>query len=297
MICNQTEWYYDSSQYWYEGQQMKANDSFHLLNFPQSIRGFVFPFILLCTEELGTQLFHNPYLIFWIYQSFMIALLIAIIVPYIIEIEIKSKRYIIGCFCSVILFSFFLNDLLLFPLSDISALTLYTLSICLLKKDIREENNRLRVIQLFFAGILLYATYNCRTGYLFPILLEVFIWLIITIKKDKKNIKKIVIKCVSLILGIYIIAFPQMKINYKYFQTYSPQVQTAWNFGEDLTMWQLKQGITIDRYETFIGSIEEYSNAGVVYRNIIGEKIISSEKIDTIIDYIKTALKYLLEFM
>ena len=164
----------------------------------------------------------------------------------------------IGTVLFFILWLFFWFDYLIYSLSDFPALFFCSAMVfCLLRIErfILNEHRfkSATVVSLVLLGLLAgasaYASYNIRAVYLYGILVSLLWWLF----RNRHKRACLMLSCTGIVLGVLIVAYPQMCLNKKYNDTYVPFVPTV-NFGTvDLKKWQIAQGLTVDRYETFAG--------------------------------------------
>lgn len=303
--------YHDSQLYWNLSNSFVSNGKFSFENFPAeaTFRGYLYSYILHLFTKFD-NLLNIPLIGLKIYNS-----LIGAMAVYSIFLLMKNNnntmsknRMIIGSIFSSILLLYFFKDLILYPLTDISAMAMFFYAVYLIKENIdstKSENNKAYYMRLFISGILIYSAYNIRTIYMFPTILLI-IYFFFTIKRYKQInkfdfFKTIMVNIIIITIGASIVAFPQSIINKKHNDTYSPKVMTeVLGDGEqNLFLMQLNWGITFSKYETYVGLDEQYSWPGVKFRDSTGEKIIELEGgyPESISEWFKLVLKYPLDFM
>ncbi len=83
----------------------------------------------------------------------------------------------------------------------------------------------------------------------------------------------------GILVGSFLLALPQCFINNKYVNAFSPKVYTEqlFSYSNDLQAWQVYMGITIPRYETYVGDLNDYPTAGVRFEDEVGQEIIERE--------------------
>ena len=101
----------------------------------------------------------------------------------------------------------------------------------------------------FLAGGSAYASYNIRAVYFYGILVSLVWWL----WRNRNKGLFLLLSCTGIVLGVLLVAYPQMCVNKKYNDTYLPFVPTENYSTVDLKNWQIAQGLTVDRYEGFAG--------------------------------------------
>jgi hypothetical protein len=86
------------------------------------------------------------------------------------------------------------------------------------------------------------------------------------------------------LLGSFLVIIPQMLINKKHNNTYSPFIQTSKFFGKDLYTSQLYWGLTVHRYETFVGDPLEYASPAVSFNEDITNKLNIDHTLDNTLE-------------
>ena len=171
---------------------------------------------------------------------------------------INPARFFIGTVVFFILWLFFWLDYLVYSLSDFPALFCCSASVfCLLRIErfIASEHHSMfyTVAGLLLLGLVAgasaYASYNIRAVYLYGILASLIWWLC----RNRRKGVYLMLSCTGIVIGVLIVAYPQMCVNKKYNDTYLPFVPTENYSTVDLKNWQIAQGLTVDRYETFAG--------------------------------------------
>lgn len=289
-----SEYYYDSGLYYQLGQTFDFNGNFSFKNYPLTYRGYLFPFILFIYTRIGDifNLSHEVSIL--IGNSMFFSLLFVVILPKLFCSKNKEIK-ILSIIISAVMYLIFWQDLIYYPLSDLYSFGLIIIAIHFLNII---SNNRVKLISIYLlSGVFLYSAYNIRTIYLFVIPLIILVYLILN-RKD--NIKKLALNLGFILLGMILISIPQSYINNQYYQTLSPKVYTESYSGNNLFSYQLYSGLSMQRYETFVGDSSEYPQPSMVFSDGVGNQLIVKEGLDaniSIIQYIKLAFKYPLDFM
>ena len=239
--------YCDAYIYW------ELSKSFHsslsISNYPLNIRGYLLPFIFSIFSLAQNKLNSNVF--FYFFQASLVSIIFLYIVPNFLKyIFNKLKINLLFILSTYLIFLIFWWRYLLFPLSDIPGLLCFYLSIIFVRKS---------SAYLFLSGIFLYSAINIRPSFL--ICLPIFIFYIIYIKNV--SIKNMLF----LILGFIILSIPELIINISQKKSYSIFPNSNFGFGgSSLGIWQLKVGIFILRYETFVNNLIRTCN-GVYQKN------------------------------
>lgn len=287
-------YYYDSDIYWNLSAAFVIDGKFSFENFPDTYRGYVYPFAIYVFSWIG-NIFGNPRLGFMIFNSAVSSLGICSL--YLIFGKIDSKkRQIYGTIGLSFLLLYFFKDLVLYPLSDIPAFSFFVLGCYFFKSNETKTDFR----RIIFAGMCIYAAYNTRTIYLYPSIFLI-LWIIFNLLKNKSGMKKIVILMLSTLIGITIVALPQVSINQKYYGINSPKVMTEqYSSGEgNLFIKQLEWGLTYCKYETYVGENNQYSSPALKFEDRTGLQIIKNENFNptSIFEFLKLYMKYPLDII
>ncbi|MDR1216842.1 MAG: hypothetical protein LBK25_09185, partial [Treponema sp.] len=180
MAKNIRDFPYDSGAYWILSNSFGKDGFF----FPNSIRGYVFPFFLHVGKSIFGFTGLDEIIRFRIFAALFASFILIFLLPEnFLSIANKSRTFesrkerryfLISRLFLMIVFIYFWNGLLLYPLSDFYAFAFISIaSVCAFKMGNTEHI--LKIIGFsFICGVFTYAAYNTRTIYLFgaiPILL------------------------------------------------------------------------------------------------------------------------------
>lgn len=301
LVCwvrNNTVFLYDSADYWTLGSSF-WDPSFSFANYPETlhgianIRGYLLPFILGAGARISSALFGTPYLLYWVTYSFCVVVLVAYILPSLVQINFFSYRYVIGTLAGVVLVVYFWRDLLIYPLSDFPSLAAYAGAVFLIY---RLSVSQVSGIAAFFmglaAGALSYAAYNIRTVYLYPLLLLWALFLLYNIYKKRLTLLYILIPAV---MGAAVIAVPQCIVNMNTYGSYTPVVMTVYQGQGNLFVAQLLMGEKYSRYETYIGDANIFPSPGVHFINETGEALSAGQEQSSVLAFLVWAVTNFLD--
>lgn len=284
---------YDAGYYWTTADLVFI-DGFHLLNFPETFRGYFLPVLLS-----GIKLLF-PGLVGWnILSSLMIALLISYVLPFIFGKSINSPLGLVRAIITGAVFLFFWGKFAAYPLSDLPATFFMCAGVALIKKSCETENKYQRIICGYVCGAALYAAYNVRAIFLFGTVILI-VGVIFLYREKWKSLLPLFAAC---LLGACLIAIPQCVINHQYVGVFSPKVYTEalYGYSHDLQMQQVFWGLSVPRYETYIGDTAVYPNPGVNFTDPAGVAIISKEGLTvdnfSYFTFLKLCLKYPLDML
>ncbi len=282
---NNTKFWYDAWYYWELANSFYVDGAFSLSAFPESIRGYFLPMVLSIVSHLGGRVSYWGY---WALYSALLTFIICYVTPTVMRVACNTARYRIGCLVMLGLFLYFWGELLIQPLSDLPALALYGVVLyCACKMSTGGYSIRVMFLTGFIAGICTYGAYNMRTVYMYPLL---FVWIVFMCKIMIERKKKSICFVLLALVGVVVCAIPQMIINERLYNILSPFVIAEPDGNNNLFIIQLRTGISVPRYETFVGDAAEYPNPGVYFENVLGKELAARASIGTILDFVIWAL-------
>lgn len=293
LTSRNVSFYYDSGNYWSLAEALYNKGNFSLLNYHDYLRGVWFPIILIIPLSVSSILHVDLIIIIRIFSALYIAFFSAYLIPFLIkrlfpEVSINLWKIVLFSF----LIFYFWRDFFSYPLSDFPAIIFLIWSFYFLLFQKRYI--------IFFSGIALGLAISIRPIYsisFLPIIL--FLYLKITQKTLRKKLLYLCFNFSILIVGFLFISIPQIVVNVNMNNSYSPMTQTQKSpYGKNLYIQQLIWGVTIEKYETNVGTT--YPSATVFFKNKIGEhiaKVENAEKINSIGSYISFCLKRPIELV
>ncbi|NVO32646.1 hypothetical protein [Hymenobacter lapidiphilus] len=261
----------DADVYWGLASRFRKDGNLSLLNFDSSLRGYLFPLLLMPIKAIVYFDFASQSFMTILFNSIIAAILFGFVVP---------KLYLIirpSCIITpikLILFTglslFFWIGYFNYTLTDFPAMLFLGLSLLMLL-----NNNNNKIIFILIAGILFGAAVNFRPVYI----ISVPFFIIISqysIKGELKFFRKI-LNFVIIIVGIGLPMLPQLYINNKVFKENTPLVLTKnqTDRGTDLLLAQLGWALQMQKFETAFGSAPGGRNAVVFYRNPAGNRLLN----------------------
>lgn len=262
------QYMYDSYYYWIVGDVLWDGFRFDITAFPETFRGCWLCIIL----SFFKLIIPGPWA--WrILANAMIALEFVCILPFLFDKRKGIYKYI-GIVASLFLYVYFFGNAMQYPISDFPALFFMSVGLCLLKLANGCEKNKLI---WFAAGMTLYITYNIRVVYLYGIVVAVIYYVF----KKKRNRISVILMLFIILFGAGLAATPQMLINYKYIDEFTPIVQTSeYNeYERSLETQQIIWGISNDRAEGYIGDKTLYPSELLAYLDVAGNEIVARENV------------------
>jgi len=282
-----TEFIYDSGVYW--GLSKSAS----LSNFPDVLRGYVFPALLYPIHFLTDFADDTNKLIFKVVTSALYAFLLTGPMFDFFKKVFSGRESVIRRTGGALLLFALYPGLFFYPLSDLPAAMAIVLGVHLVDSSKRKY----WPVFVSLSGVLFYAAYNIRTVYVFSFVIVVVLIPLFFYKHE--TIKTRFLAVLLFLCGALCVAAPQMIINKRIHNTASPMVFA--NISDrSLMASQLFWGITIQRYETYAGvdspSASQFycDPAGIALRKA-NPKVFA--KVPTIASYMKFALANPASFM
>jgi len=239
------EYLFDAKMYWgYSGIGAIVNGKFSLLNIGYYKRGVLFPTFNFFLILLSTKAHIDPIIIYKVISSLLYSISFCILLPKLIE-KIGNKDvkwYEIWLYNIVVLFfwGYYLN----YPLTDFICIDFIIMFLYIF------YISKLKFIHFFGLGLILGFVVNTRPIYTMLIIGALLLYLY----QYRKNIKMIAFSSLVTLAGLYFISLPQLYVNKNILKTNSIFVQTEKLWHENLFLAQLKWGVHMEKYETYLGT-------------------------------------------
>lgn len=294
--------YHDSAQYWNLGKTFVDNNDFSILNYKEPLRGYLLPLCNFFTYLLSTILHVNEITLFRILNSLFIAFFISVLIPSFFSLLFKKEISLVQNLSFAFLIVFFWRGYFLYPLSDFPALFFIFAGLYLiLLLNKRLESMKIKILNIVIClvvGICISASTNIRPTYQITII-PFFLLLFICFYTRDINLRTGILYTVCTLVGLLICYVPQLYINYYNFHIISPFVPTEIAYGgRSLFLNQINWGISLQKYETNIGS--NFPQPQINFIDNQGLNILMSENINSITSigqYIILLAKYPFDFM
>lgn len=262
--------YFDDEYYLFLSNSFTSTGSFRLFSFPESYRGAVFPLLLYFCMEPFRRLGLPQIMGWWALVSFCAALIVAAL-PHLLAGFCVKKPGLAARLVPLACLLFFWYGLVVYVLSDLVALAFLVLGIVLLQAAFKRASFAKAALCALLSGLALYAAYNTRTIYLFPILLLVPATLFL---HRGAGAKKLLAVFLAALLGLAALGSLEGALNLHRYGSFSPLVQTSAYQGENLFLTQLRVGFSYSQYETYIGDKALYADGSLVFIDPVGREII-----------------------
>ena len=281
------KFYWDADFYWHLSR-IRA-----LLHFPPVMRGYFYP-LLLAPSRLLCDLFPDlGYGPFRVISSAAYAYTLTVLLPEFYRTVFGGRVSLARRMGVPVLVAAIYPGLIVTTLSDLPAVCLMLGSIVCAMRSL-EGSRSARHGLLLLSGLLAYGAYNTRTIFLFPALL-VLLAVPLILYRDRSRLRLAALS--SMLIGVTIAAVPQLLINVKNGEGWSPAVIATVN-GKSLFASQLLWGITYQRYETTVD--RSVPGPEVYYPDRAGQRLRESAGIDegsfTVAGYLRLVAHHPLDF-
>lgn len=285
--------YYDASAYLSLGESIVQPDGINLENYPQTIRGYVLPLLIGLSQRCFAWIV-SPMTSYFIVCTVLYAVAFGVLIPKVAKKLLGFEASVFSTLVFVLLFLAFFGSHLTYILSDLPAAMLVLTAVLLLANVCDRDSKKGILLETFFMGIATYMAYNTRTAYIFVMLL---IPIILLCHTWKNGISFFLIAIAGYMLGIGLVAIPQIYINYHVNGLVTPFVITGANGG--LYTAQLQWGLYMQRYETYVG-IGESAVPGIIFSDPIGLEILEENfggEVNSISEYLLQVLQHPFTFL
>ncbi len=282
---------FDAEYYWGIG-------NVDLMSFPATFRGCIFPWIL----ALFKTVFGDGVWTWRIISALFVSSLFAFALPYALEGKsIDTKKSAFRELIAFIVFIFFWGDLIQYPLSDMVSCVFLISGIALLRGIFNSEKkiNCGSIIKALAGGAMFYAAYNTRVVFLFGVIVSLVVFVFHFIYDKRFDIAM----TAAILIGGLILSIPQCIVNWNNLGHVSPKVFTEQVYGyqHSLQNQQLFWGVSMPRYETYIGDRDKYEHLGVYFDDPVGEELLDREGLVVdefgVKDLVKLFFKYPLDMI
>jgi hypothetical protein len=270
--------YWDAEGYWERGRELKVDGVFSLYNFTTQ-RGVLFPIVNYGLITVVEYLDWNEIVVFKCLNAIFVTWGFWYVLPGLYAKVMRQDLGVLNKIALVVLGNIFWFRYFSCPLSDFLCLFLLLQGFLLLWSD------KVSFARLIIVGIICGFVFNTRPIY--NLLLGVYPIFYLLVSKE--NWSDRIIKIALFVLCAFAINLPQHFLNKKLWQTntfFQPTEQ--YYKGQSLYLGQLKWGLYIQKYETYVGEEECYPSAAVFFYH--NKETMLNEKPQ--IDSIKTYSEY-----
>ena len=288
-IHNVTAFPFDSNEYW------SLSDPGTFFNFPNVIRGYFYPLLLLPVHWLSNILVGYEFYLYRIYTSLLYGYLLANVLPSVYVQLFGGKLTLLRRLLLPILVAILYPGLIIYPLSDLPAFLLMICALYALTKAKSTGPLLHAAAFVVLAGILAAGAYNTRTIYWFPLIGLLFAVPLYFF--SMRPVMHRVMGTLLFILGVGLLSAPQSLINHSRHGTWTPAVVSQ-STDKSLFTLQLMWGITMQRYETTIDRSAPFPTRYFIDR--VGEQLFVAEDLEksqvSVVNYLRMVARHPLEF-
>ncbi len=262
--------YYDANEYWQAGKLFNDGGGFSLLSYDYEWRGYSIPLLNHILDSIGGALGMGDVTIVKVFGSLLAATLGVVVLPRLAKALFPNaalgwERVLA---LNALLFLYW-RDHFDFPLADFPALLTASVGvIALLRRTTWGYAG---------AGVALGLAANMRGNYWFALLAAIAVSALIPLRAWNWRTRS---TAVGLVLaGALIASMPQMLMNHRHHDTWSPSIPIA----KEVNLIAIWLGLQAQKYETFVGPATEYPQPRVVYLDPATRKLLEEEEITPVI--------------
>ncbi|MDF7811149.1 hypothetical protein [Hymenobacter sp. YC55] len=282
--------YYDAIDYWFISIYFHHKGSISLLNYHNSLRGYLFPLLLFPFRVI--QFYTNvPPIVFGrVLGAVSAALGFGWLAPALWQV-VQNKTLVLSWVRRLAFaglgFAFW-RDYFNFTLSDFPALWVLGLGLLLLHRP-------QKLGWLVAAGACMAAAYNIRPSYSIAAPFFLAIQLLTPAATSQRRLAGVA----ALVLGAALVMAPQWAINRHQFKQNTPVVLSYIKALKTNNLYRekMKWGLLHQKLETTLD--RSYPDQMMVFRDLAGEKLVRDEHItwfDSYADYFQLVLRHPLTF-
>jgi hypothetical protein len=263
LITNQRTFYWDSEYYFQLGQ------NFSFATYNNSLRGYFLPFFIHCILKISSLINGSFFYFWWLVTSVLYGISFFTFIPNFFERIFNLKFNYMKRIIFAIIILFFWRGLIIYPLSDMPAICSLIFGILLL---VTAEKDKYKNFSYLLSGVCIAMSCNLRPIYASSLILIVLFLII------RSYTQKIYFQFLCFMMGFFILSYPQILINKREFNTYSPLVISKYSGKENeqsLYLHQLFWGLKFSKYETNINQTR-FPSVGVTFSDPTGEIILKS---------------------
>lgn len=243
--------YWDSEEYWRLGNQFGRTGHFTVASYSNPYRGYSLPLANYALKTFASNLGIGSVTIVELTGAALAALLGVSILPRLARTLFCRADLGLGRMLglNVVLFLFW-RDHFNFPLTDFPSVALAGLGLLALY--------RRSLAGFYAAGMCFGLATNMRPSY-FPALLAVVV--VAGLRPDRGEWRRRTLAAGLVLVGALIVSLPQIGINHRHDDGWSPFVRDA----RALALYNWSAGLVAQRYETYIGPRANYPRTRVFY--------------------------------
>jgi len=293
-IVGNTYYPFDSGFYYRFSLVFAGDEGFSLRSFPYTLRGIVFPLMLLPFNQIA-QIIWGDTLRGWYLFISSFSAVFSMLFPFVFKGLGKANNIVIPLLLQIMVYF----GLFLVPLVDLVALWMLIFSLAFIKiayTYVERRGLQKRYLVLFvLSGATFYISYNTRTIYQFAIFGMILI-LITNIRLLKHKAQNVAI-VLAFVIGVFSIAGVQIYSNMHTIDSFSISPAQTHYRGLPLNHFQLQVGMGVNLYET---SLVENEGLAVSYTNHSGNLVLRElghPQLGSLSDYLSWVFAFPIEFI
>ncbi len=261
--------HYDAELYW------KLAGYEFITNFPNEIRGYFYP-LLLAPAKWMSDILGSKNFVYRFFSATAFGFLLGVFLPNLYTRIFGGKLTVPRRLLVPVLVAVIFPGAILYPLSDLPAFLLLLGAIWGLEKA-RSDQGGSGYFYILMAGVFLGGAYNSRTIYIFSLIFLLFVFFVfIFSKKYTASGRRRLIASGMILLGLLIVSLPQMLINKRHHDSYTPAIFAS----DKIFAYQLRWGVAVQKYSTTTDEdVPGELGAGLFYLDRAGQKMLSASDV------------------
>jgi hypothetical protein len=262
--------YYDANEYWQAGKFYDDGGGFSLLAYDYEWRGYSIPLLNHILDSIGDVLGIGDVTIVKIFGALLAATLGVVVLPRLARALFPNAALGWGRILALngLLFVYW-RDHFDFPLADFPALMTASIGVIFLLRG--------GTWGYVLAGLSLGLAANMRGNYWFALVAAVLLTAVIPLRSWNWRTRGTAVGL--LLAGAFLISLPQMLMNNRHHDTWSPGVANA-REQNLVTTWL---GLRAQKYETYVGPTSDYPSPMVFYLDPSTRRLLEEENIAPVI--------------
>lgn len=264
--------YHDAQGYWRLGEQLERGAGFSLFNHDDAYRGYALPLLNYGLQNVASAFGPSDVTIVHIVGALLAATFGVLVVPRLARALFSEARVGWGrvLLLNGLVFLFW-RDYLGFPLTDFPALLAASVGLLGL----------LRATPGGFlaAGLSFALAANLRPAYLPAVAGAVLVAAVLPL--GRWRLARRGLAAVLVLGGALAVSLPQMAINQHQGEGWSPTLPAA----SKLAVGQLRYGLLLQKYETYVGRPEQYPRPEVYYVDPVARRAVEGTDVSEITSY------------
>ena len=272
LLAGYDRFYFDAERYWRLGDAFGSDGGFSLLAYDDLYRGYSLPLLSHWLHAIASGIGTSDVTAVHVTGALLAATTGVVVIPRLAcaLFSDATRTWSRVLALNGLVFVFW-RDHFGFPLTDFPALLAVAVGLLGLF--------RATPVGYVVAGLGLGLAANLRPAYL-PAAIGVLL-VAAFVPLRSRPWRRRGLAFASVLVGLAAVTLPQMAMNHRHHDTWSPTPVAA----REIAMFQLTYGLLAQKYESYVGHLEEYPEPGVIYVDPVAAHVLSDEGVGRITSY------------